>query len=1003
MSITSEKQYKKPPKIGNIDVPQSTAQNMKLNPSNPVYQRPAAPVSTPDPVASANVLADQLLASEPAKFERFNTETAGKPSITKRMFGEASTLGQAWKDIKGGASALVGDDLTFGQKAKAAGMAPIEFMVGIGNSVMDFGTIVLPRATATSLRMLGDSLDNEDDDGFREFMGQRIEPTAIDKWRNKKGEELSKNAELMLKGLDVAQTERMRELGIDPGDSILTPTNFGYNIGSGISSLAAAAGVAYITRSPAAAGTALGWVEGSSTYNDAKDTFVESGMDTEEAEQNARSLAFLHMGGIAVLEKYGLEMLWKNYTGGSLRNMAIGAITETMQETTQTIYGNGVQKYGYDETQGLFDDVAKTMIVTPLIGFAGGGFSPITGSDADIQQLETRIKSSEAFDIDAAIANGDVDSTVVYADGKSGVLTPEFAEGRINDVAQKIEAFDPKRAEIFRSKVDGNNTTYENIIEQGLKIANDVKVSVDPDQVTIESAGKVPEEDKEKMIEEIAGRNPAFPVEDVAEIVESGIQARQAVINQVAKGDANKGFERSASNLQQDILESIDTRGVDATVDSLVANDGIPVTDRAQAVEIVNAAQANAPDFTADIEAARSEVDASGIQSEIAKSNEIEETRDKITGIKVDAGVKKKLNDNKELSAIIKDAEVNEANALSTIESRITGIMPGADTVRVAELAAEVLDVIQDPKFAPVISEMPLSEVIRQADATSARFQMIPNTSRKPTGKAKFDNVGKEDMAAILQYNNLVRDGKEAKPTLETAVRRLAERYGINPELPPKTLANRFDVRILRSESASKVAEEITSEVDSQVKAKKEAKAEQKKRDADIKKRIPKDFVEQIEKIPLLKELPVQMVDSITTGSGRRAFGQFYMNMVQFVEDADITTIPHESFHAFSQLALSDSERAQMYAEARKVYDREFASDYELEETLAQDFAEWFVAEQTPKSFTEKLIGFFKELKERLMEFVTGDSRSFLEGLYSDVISDLGAARVKKAMGSKMR
>ena len=84
-----------------------------------------------------------------------------------------------------------------------------------------------------------------------------------------------------------------------------------------------------------------------------------------------------------------------------------------------------------------------------------------------LQEIRAHIKHSEGLDIAKAIKAGDLKATDVYVNGKSGELTPEFAAGRINDVAQKLDAYRPGLGEAYRDTVQGA-VTMKDIIQRGL-------------------------------------------------------------------------------------------------------------------------------------------------------------------------------------------------------------------------------------------------------------------------------------------------------------------------------------------------------------------------------------------------------------------------------------------------------------------------------------------------------------------------------------------------------
>jgi len=127
------------------------------------------------------------------------------------------------------------------------------------------------------------------------------------------------------------------------------------------------------------------------------------------------------------------------------------------------------------------------------------------------------------------------------------------------------------------------------------------------------------------------------------------------------------------------------------------------------------------------------------------------------------------------------------------------------------------------------------------------------------------------------------------------------------------------------------------------------------------------------------------------------------MNSIQYVRDADVTTLPHETFHGYSNMALTKEQQAEMYAEARSIYGRQYASDLEIEETLAQDFAVWFTNKKVePQGFSAKLMDFFKKIAEFLTGLTNKRNGKTLTKIFSDVLSENAAKRVKTAAQKAM-
>lgn len=86
---------------------------------------------------------------------------------------------------------------------------------------------------------------------------------------------------------------------------------------------------------------------------------------------------------------------------------------------------------------------------------------------ASADQVIQRISTSEGTDVQRAIKSGDIPREMVYKEGN--VLKPEFAQGRIDDMAQKLEMYKPGLGDQFRAQVDVKNVTMTGNVPEGLK------------------------------------------------------------------------------------------------------------------------------------------------------------------------------------------------------------------------------------------------------------------------------------------------------------------------------------------------------------------------------------------------------------------------------------------------------------------------------------------------------------------------------------------------------
>lgn len=127
------------------------------------------------------------------------------------------------------------------------------------------------------------------------------------------------------------------------------------------------------------------------------------------------------------------------------------------------------------ERQDIMEDAVNYVKSGAILMEFGVGAVVGAGAQGGVEVLNTAatsktrtdVKNSFAFDIEAAIEAGDVDPATIYQNGQDGTLTAKFAEGRINDVAQKLGKLDPTLETQYRNSVDVNNATMEGIISTG--------------------------------------------------------------------------------------------------------------------------------------------------------------------------------------------------------------------------------------------------------------------------------------------------------------------------------------------------------------------------------------------------------------------------------------------------------------------------------------------------------------------------------------------------------
>jgi hypothetical protein len=93
-----------------------------------------------------------------------------------------------------------------------------------------------------------------------------------------------------------------------------------------------------------------------------------------------------------------------------------------------------------------------------------GEFSPVY---EQALQTKTRINSSGGIDYDRAIKEGSVTAQQIYSDPTKKIFTPAVAQGRIDDVAMKLNMFKKGLGDEFKKGIDINNVTLKSLTDKG--------------------------------------------------------------------------------------------------------------------------------------------------------------------------------------------------------------------------------------------------------------------------------------------------------------------------------------------------------------------------------------------------------------------------------------------------------------------------------------------------------------------------------------------------------
>jgi len=131
--------------------------------------------------------------------------------------------------------------------------------------------------------------------------------------------------------------------------------------------------------------------------------------------------------------------------------------------------------------------------------------------------------------------------------------------------------------------------------------------------------------------------------------------------------------------------------------------------------------------------------------------------------------------------------------------------------------------------------------------------------------------------------------------------------------------------------------------------------------------------------------IPTHIVDDIrrvaNTG-GQEAWGVFHKAAIYIAENAGQGTAYHEAFHAIFNLYLSPSEQQDLLLEAQGQYG--LTNDLELEEAMADDFAEFIMSNLPKKGLKAKIVNFFQGVW-RFIQQIKGENGSKINQLFNAI------------------
>jgi hypothetical protein len=245
--------------------------------------------------------------------------------------------------------------------------------------------------------------------------------------------------------LDNRQQTLLKDI-FDEKEGLSNPAEYSYTIASGAVSLVEAIGIYALTKNANITAGVLSSAEATSVYQQARD----SGKTPSEA----RKLTAQSGVGTFLLEKIGLDYLFKTKIGGKLLNAVKTSFVETAQEEGQTVWQNAVAKNGYDKSIGYFDGWWETAVAIAIPSFGAGmiNYSKIDNQRTNLVK-DVQKKTGSSLEEASKFVNNLEDKIV--SESKNIVEKPiktKQVEGQIGQMVDATETLDVSTGKITTAK-----------------------------------------------------------------------------------------------------------------------------------------------------------------------------------------------------------------------------------------------------------------------------------------------------------------------------------------------------------------------------------------------------------------------------------------------------------------------------------------------------------------------------------------------------------------------
>lgn len=331
----------------------------------------------------------------------------------------------------------------------------------------------------------------------------------------------------------------------------------------------------------------------------AYDQALNEGVSKEEAIERADRVFKRNATGNSILETAQMALLFAPQikavsplikgliTSGKL--VGAGAVEAVQERSEDSIQEQSINE-DFDFRQ-LLDklsekSLSKTDAISFILGVAFQGAGDIAqrlGGDVETSlnaqedqstgttfaEAQEDIQSSEGFDIEKLLKDDPSMSEMIYKDAQNKILTKDFAEGRVSDVAQKLDKHKAGLGDKYKAEIDLENTTYDNIVNKGIEVLNNAEVKVTSPRANQHGmVGNILVEDAfNDFIEQVAERLPDDGQGGTAqERVERGIDTDPDLVQQIGLE-----VQERARTTSENIREQAEIAQLPSVVEELLA------------------------------------------------------------------------------------------------------------------------------------------------------------------------------------------------------------------------------------------------------------------------------------------------------------------------------------------------------------------------------------------------------------------------------------------------